>query len=151
MDDIKKEPAVALETKTEAKKTDKKKAKVIEVVLKNSKGEEVAIADYFFKGVVPPGFINTCGKPVDREDLNEAFNKIFKPDYGMLFYKAIDKEVYLVIPPIKYATTIGEEQNSINGDFQKHAISFLNEGSVNIDTLKLKLKRILPFCKFSDN
>ena len=91
-----------------------------------------------------------CGKPVDREDLLEVFNKIFRPEDNVLFYKSIDKEVYLIIVPIKYSTTIGEFNNSSEGDFQKHAISFLTEGSVNIDTLKMKLRRIIPFCKFAE-
>jgi hypothetical protein len=120
------------------------------IILKNTSGKEVDIKDYFYNGIVPPGFEGTCGKAVDREDLIGVFNKTFKPEDDFLFYKASDKEVYIVIVPIKYSTTIGDFNNSMDRDFQKHAISFLNEGSVNLDTLKLKLKRILPFCKFSD-
>ena len=119
-------------------------------ILFNSLGEQVPKEDYFFKGVLAPGFENICGKPVDREDLLSIFNKVFKPTDNFLFYKVLDKEVYIIIPPIKYSTTIGEENNSLDGDFQKHAISFINEGSVNLDTLRMKLERILKFCKFED-
>jgi hypothetical protein len=120
------------------------------IVLINTSGKEVPQEDYFFKGVVPPGFLGTCGKPVDREDLLTVFNKVFKPSDNFLFYKPMDKEVYIIIPPIRYSTTIGESNNSLEGDFQKHAISFINEGSVNLDTLRMKLDRILKFCKFDD-
>ena len=67
-----------------------------------------------------------------------------------MFYKQADKEVYLVIIPIKNATTIGDFNNSFEGDFQKHAISFLNEGSVNLDTLRQKLEKINKFVKYTD-
>ena len=87
---------------------------------------------------------------MDREDLVSVFNKVFKPEDNILFYKQEDKEVYLVIIPIKFSTTIGEFNNSIAGDFQKHAISFLNEGSVNVDSLKAKLERIQKFVKYTD-
>jgi len=123
---------------------------VKKVVLKNTIGEEVSEADYFFGGKAPSSFEASCGYAVDREDLLEVFNKVFNPKDNILFYKARDKEVYLVIIPIKYSSTVGEHNNSTEGDFQKHAISFLTEGSVNLDTLKLKLKRIVPFVKFSD-
>jgi len=120
------------------------------IVLKNTSGKEVKIEDYFFGGIVPPGFEATCGKPVDREDLVGVFNKVFKPEDNILFYRQVDKEVYLIIIPIKYSTTIGEENNSFEGDFQKHAISFLNEGSVNEDLLRTKLERINTFVKYTD-
>lgn len=123
---------------------------VKKVVLLNSIGEEVEESDYFYGGKIPSSFEGSCGAPVDREDLLDVFNKIFRPEDNFLFYKARDKEVYIIIVPIKYSSTIGDFNNSMEGDFQKHAISFLNEGSVNIETLKIKLKRILPFCKFSD-
>lgn len=119
-------------------------------ILKNVFGKEVKEEDYFFKGVIPAGFEGTCGKPVEREDLIEVFNKVFNPADNILFYKQSDKEVYIVIIPIKNATTIGDFNNSFEGDFQKHAISFLNEGSVNPDTLKAKLQRINKFVKYSD-
>jgi hypothetical protein len=135
-----------VETVVEEKKDKKVKASI----LKNVSGKDVKEADYFFGGVVPPGFVKDCGKPVDREDLIAVFNKVFKPEDNILFYKQVDKEVYLVIIPIKYSTTIGEYNNSTLGDFQKHAISFLNEGSVNLDTLKMKLNRIIKFVKYTD-
>ena len=118
--------------------------------LLNTKGEAVEDKDYFFGGVVPSGFKGTCGSPVTREDLVETFNKVFKPEDNILFYKQDDKEVYLIIIPIKYSTDIGDFNNSIVGDFQKHALSFLNEGSVNIDSLKRKLERVKTHVKFSD-
>jgi len=136
----------------EIKKETIKKEKVEkkQSILRNTSGKEVPEADYFFNGVVPAGFKGTCGNPVDREDLIGVFNKVFKPEDNMLFYKQSDKEVYLIIIPIKYSTIIGEFNNSLEGDFQKHAISFLNEGSVNLDTLKLKLSRISKFVKYTD-
>lgn len=120
------------------------------LVLINTSGEEVPQEDYFYNGVVPPGFVGTCGKAVDREDMLGVFNRVFKPSDNFLLYKALDKEVYIIIVPIKYSTTINSANNCLDGDFQKHAISFLNEGSVNLDTLKLKLDKILKFCKFDN-
>jgi len=119
-------------------------------ILKNALGKEVPEADYFFKGVIPPGFEGTCGNPVDREDLVEVFHKVFKEKDNILFYKQADKEVYIIIIPIKYSTSIGDFNDSIEGDFQKHAISFLNEGSVNLDSLRQKLERINKFVNYSD-
>lgn len=119
-------------------------------ILKNTAGKSVPEKDYFFGAVVPSGFESTCGKPVDREDLIAVFDKVFKLEDNILFYKQLDKEVYLIIVPMKYATTVGESQNSINGEFQKHAISFLNEGSVNLDSLRMKLERIKKFVKYTD-
>jgi hypothetical protein len=144
---IEKTPAEVKNESAEVKVVEKN---VKKIVLKTASGKEVPETDYFFGGKIPSGFIGTCGKPVDREDLLDVFNKVFKPEDNFLFYKALDKEVYIIVPPIKYSTTIGEFNNSMEGDFQKHAISFLNEGSVNLETLKMKLKRILPFCNFKD-
>jgi len=124
--------------------------KNISANLKNTSGQDVKDEDYFFGGVTPPGFKGTCGNPVDREDLVAVFNKVFKPSDNILFYKQADKEVYIVIIPIKNSNEIGENNNSIIGDFQKHAISFLNEGSVNEGTLKGKLERIKKFVKYED-
>jgi len=119
-------------------------------ILRNVLGKEVPEKDYFYKGIVPSGFLGTCGKPVDREDLITLFHKVFKKDDNILFYKQADKEVYIVIVPIKYATEVGESEDSIDGDFQKHAISFLDEGSVNLDTMRKKLERVNKFVKYSD-
>jgi len=140
MEEIKKEKVVVEKKEKEVKRT----------IFKNTSGKEVPEADYFFGGKAPSSFEKYCGKPVDREDLIGVFNKVFKPEDNFLFYKEIDKEVYLIIAPIKYSTTIGDFNNSLEGDFQKHAISFINEGSVNLDTLKMKLSRIVKFCKFGD-
>jgi hypothetical protein len=129
-------------------RVEKKKNK--EVVLKNVKGEKMDEADYFYGGKAFPTFNQDCGFPVEREDLLEAFNKIFDPKDDILFYKAADKEVYLIIIPLKMSSSVSESNESLTGDFQKHAISFLQEGSVNLETLKMKLKRIIPFVKFAD-
>ena len=137
-----------VETKPVVKKTVEKPKSGI--IIKNTLGKEVPASDYFYKGVIAPGFEGTAGKPVDREELIEVFHKVFKPKDNILFYKQSDKEVYLVIIPIKYATAVGEAEDSIEGDFQKHAISFLNEGSVNLDTMRQKLERVNKFVKYSD-
>ena len=134
----------------EVVKVEKKKS-----VLKNVKGEEVPEKDYFYAkdengGKPPIGFEKMCGKPVEREDILEVFNKVFKPEDNILFYKTNDKEVYLVIIPLKYSTSVGDTHESVNGDFQKHALSFLQEGSVNLTTLRMKLQRILNFVNFTD-
>jgi hypothetical protein len=132
----------------EAEKKAKKDSK--NVFLKNSSGKDVPAEDYFYKGILPSGFEGTCGSAVDREDLLSVFNKVFKPSDNILFYKQRDKEVYLIIIPLKYSNSVGEEHDSLDGDFQKHAISFLTEGSVNLDTLRQKLERIVKFVKYSD-
>lgn len=72
----------------------------------------------------------------------EVFVQYFPRKKGFLFYKMRDKEVYLVIVPLAYAKTISAANESRPGDFQRHALSFIGEGSVNLDTLKLKLERI---------
>ena len=131
------------ENKEEVVKKDKKST----IVLKNTLGKEMKEEDYFFGGRALPHFNKVVGLPVDREDLIEIFNKIFDPSLNFLFYKTLSKEVYIIIIPIKYSSVIGGFNNSIEGDFQKHAISFVGEGSVNPDTLKLKLKKIQGFVK----
>jgi len=142
---VKNDPAAKAENQPAKETKTSKKS-----ILRNVAGKEVPVEDYFFGGIVPSGFEGTCGKPVDREDLISVFNRVFKPEDNILFYKQADKEVYLVIIPIKFSTDIGEFNNSIEGDFQKHAISFLNEGSVNPDTLRAKLLKINTFVKYSD-
>ena len=119
-------------------------------ILLNTLGEKVPESYYFYKGIVPSGFERSCGKAVDREDLIEVFHKVFKPKDNILFYKQLDKEVYIIIIPIRFATTIGDFNDSIEGDFQKHAISFLTEGSVNLDTMRQKLERISKFVNYND-
>lgn len=125
-----------------------------EIVLKTIDGKDVDALNYFYKPedqelAVPTFFNRVCGKPVDREDLIEIFNKIFKPEDEFLFYKKQDREIYIVIPPIKFAD-IGSEYGSENGDYQKHAISFINEGSVNLDTMKRKLQMVAKSVNYSN-
>ena len=138
------------EVKASVVEKTKEEPKRPEVILRNTTGEKVPVSDYFFNGVVPAGFEGTCGNPVDREELLTVFNKVFKPEDNILFYKQADKEVYLVIVPIKYSSAVGDSEDSIDGDFQKHAISFLDEGSVNLDTLRKKLDRVVGFVKYTD-
>jgi hypothetical protein len=119
-------------------------------ILKNTTGKEMDEADYFFGAEAPVWFNKVCGAPVEREELLEVFNKIFSPKDDFLFYKTTNKEVYVIIVPLKYSTNVSPDNDSMKGDFQKHAISFINEGSVNTDTLKTKLKKILTFVDFKD-
>ncbi len=124
------------------------------ITLKNTLGEEVPQKDYFYstkgKDTAPSYFHDVCGQPVEREDMITVFNKIFKPKDGILFYKAMDKEVYIIIVPLKHSSVVGFEHNSIDGEFQKHAISFVSEGSVNLDTLKSKLTRVASTIKIAE-
>lgn len=129
-----------------------KKAK--KQILKNTVGEDLNPKDYFYategkKAETPATFNQICGLPVEREDLLDIFNQVFNVNDNILFYKTITKEVYIIIIPLKYSTSVGRTHESIDGDFQKHAISFIQEGSVNLDTLRAKLKRILPFINFN--
>jgi hypothetical protein len=147
-----KEPVIG-STTPRAIKSSKKPTKPL--VLKNTLGKPVEEGDYFYSkednnGKAAPSFNEVCGMPVEREDLLGVFNKVFDPKDNILFYKTSDKEVYVIIVPLKFSGSVGEEHGSIDGDFQKHAISFLQEGSVNLDTLKAKLKRIVPFVKYTD-
>lgn len=128
------------------------------VILKDVDGDDVDQADYFWPRLqkekvgdkeleptdqtAPVYFNKICGMPVDREELIDVFLLYFPRSKGFLFYKSRDKEVYLVIVPLKYATTISRQNESRPGDFQRHALSFIMEGSVNVDSLKLKLARI---------
>jgi hypothetical protein len=142
-------PVVPKEAKEIGSTGTVKKSKV-KPILKNTLGKEVEEEDYFFGGEAPVWFNKVCGMPVDREDLLEVFNKAFNPKDNFLFYKTVNKEVYVIIVPLKYSSNVSPDNDSMKGDFQKHAISFINEGSVNIDTLKTKLKKILPFVDFKD-
>jgi hypothetical protein len=128
-------------------------AKKSNIILQDTDGNDVEQKDYFYHGIdkdtgkiildtAPSYFNKICGKPVDREELIEVFNSIFDKSKKFLFYKLVDKEVYLVIVPLKYAKTVGKANESIAGDHQKHALSFITEGSVNVDSLKSKLTRI---------
>lgn len=156
----------------------KKDTKVFEgavkgILLKNVRGEDMPQADYFFLNespeeekrlalpenkkekewldsgmIAPPYFNQTCGKPVDREDLIEVFDRIFLPEDNFLFYRCNEKEVYIVIVPLKFAD-IGAETGASTGDYQKHSVSFVMEGSANVDTLKLKLQRMAGTMKYT--
>jgi hypothetical protein len=149
MEVIKKENVVV---DKEVKEEPVKEAKVKEApsILKNTAGKSVPEADYFFGGKPLSSFEKVCGTAVTREDLVAVFDKVFDPKDNILFYKNLDKEVYIIIVPMKYSDVVGPDNDSIEGDFHKHAISFLNEGSVNLDTLKAKLTRIKTFVRFSD-
>lgn len=136
-----------LENEPKNKASEKKEEKV-KIILKNTIGKVVDEEDYFFGGSALPSFNKVCGLPVDREDMLTIFHSVFKPEDGILFYKAKNKEVYIVIVPLKFSKEVGVNNNSINGDFHKHAISFIGDGSVNLDTLKLKLKRIVSFVAY---
>lgn len=141
----------ALKAAEEAKKT--------KIVLKDTDGQDVDQKDYFypelkFGKVVKTDtasifFNKVCGLPVERHDLIEIFNNAFRKDKKFLFYKQFDKEVYLIIVPLKYATTVSNSNESAPGDFQKHALSFIGEGSVNTDSLKMKLARIAAHASIS--
>ncbi len=135
--------AISIAEKKQKDEADKNKKKVS---LYNTLGEKVESKDYFYstngKDTMPPYFEEVCGRPVEREDMITVFNKIFNPKHGILFYKTKDKEVYIIIVPIKHSSIVGPEHNSIDGEFQKHAISFITEGSVNIETLRNKLERV---------
>lgn len=138
------------------KEENKPKKKTSSVVLKDVNGKDVDEKDYFWPLKVkdkdgketgeviyaPDSFHKYNGDPVTREDLLAVFNRIFDPKDGFLFYKDRNSELYLVIVPLKLAASVGEENNSIGCDFQRHAVSFLYEGSVNIETLKRKLTQI---------
>ncbi len=148
-----------------------KTKKEVVFVLKDSAGKDMEPMDYFYpytedekdsKGeIVKDGyktgdlalptkiFNQACGYPVEREDLIEAFESVFNPKDGFLFYKTPDKELYTVIVPIQMSTEIGVQHNSQPGDFQRHSISFIMEGSVNVDTLKAKLKRAAGTLNYS--
>lgn len=148
--------------KQQQKKADDEAKKHV-VILKDVDGDDVEQSEYFWprlvkevvgektpnektflptKETAPISFNKECGLPVDREELIDVFVQFFPRKKGFLFYKIRDREVYLVIVPLKYATTISTANESRPGDFQRHALSFIAEGSVNIDSLKLKLKRI---------
>jgi len=144
---------IEIKAKAEQIKKEDEKKKKNKIVLKNTAGDEMDNLDYFYsttgKDTAPAFFTGVCGKPVDREELITVFNKIFKLKDGILFYKAGDKEVYIIIVPLKHASTVGASHNSVDGEFQKHAISFITEGSVNLDTLRNKLTRVASTIKIS--
>lgn len=140
-------------------------AKKTQVILQDIDGDDVEQAEYFWPRLekekvgdkefpvtdqtAPSYFNKICGFPVDHDELKEVFLQYFPRAKGFLFYKARDREVYLVIVPLKYATTISRSNESRPGDFQRHAISFIQEGSVNVESLKLKLARVAKHSSIS--
>jgi hypothetical protein len=149
------------EDKVKMAANDKKKEKLI---LQNIDGKDMDEKDYFMEGVIenpvtkektkmcaPTYFNRVCGLPVDREDMIEVFKKVFRDNAkDLLFYKVRDREIYTVIVPLAKSTVVGYSEDSLPGDFQKHTISFIADGSVNLDTLKLKLRKIAQFFKRSE-
>jgi len=144
--------------KEEEKKAEDEKKKN-KIILKDVFGEDVSEDNYFYKktdtngkiiGGAPSYFNKVCGLPVDREELITVFNRIFDPKHGFLFYKTRDTEIYIIIVPLKHSDSVGTSNDSQPGDFQKHAISFINEGSVNLDSLKLKLTKVASTIKIKD-
>ena len=126
------------------------------IILKDVNGKDVDQKDYFYskdrkENTLGYTTLNkVSGYPVEREELLEVFNKIFNPSKGILFYKQYDKEVYIIIVPLKYASSIGTDKDSLDGDYQRHAISFIGEGSVNKDTLKQKLTKVASTIDMTD-
>lgn len=124
-----------------------------EITLKNTLLEDVDAADYFYNATGDGGkpfgsFHKVCGYPVDRADLLNTFHKVFKPEHGLLFYKDMKKELYLVIVPLNKAKYVNAMNESKDGDYQRHAISFINEGSANPDSLLKKLEMVKKFVSF---
>lgn len=135
-----------------------------DLILKDVDGADVDQEDYFFPRTedeitydnqgkevsrikastetAPVYFNKVIGMPVDREELIEVFIRNFPRSKGFLFYKRRESEVYIIIVPLKYAKTISRANESRPGDFQKHALSFVTEGSVNVDSLDMKLKGV---------
>ncbi len=133
--------------KTEGSTKEQKIEQPKDYILKNLQGEEMDPKDYFFtqegKEVVVPTFFNrVVGRPVDREDLIEEFNKAFKPSDNFLFYKKRTSEIYLVIVPLKFSSLTADNDSKPN-DYQVHSMSFINEGSVQPAMLKSKLALIV--------
>ncbi len=130
---------------------------VLPQIIKNTRGEDVDVKDYFYakpgqKAVAPNFFNKSCGLPVnpmERPELIEIFDKIFKPEDNFVFLKSKNSEVYSVLVPLKY-TEISSLEDSILGDYQLHAISFIPDGSVNFDKMKAELKKIASIIKYND-
>ncbi len=154
--------------KAEAEKAAAEEAKKNQIILRDVDGADVDQSEYFFPRDVdeidektqkvihkatnqtaPANFNKMCGMPVEREELIEVFLRHFPRRKGFLFYKSRNMELYLIIVPLKYATTINKATESRPGDFQRHALSFVSEGSVNVDSLNLKLGRIAKHTSIS--
>ena len=135
-------------TKTKVKETTPKKEskKVLSFVA--SSGALVPFGNYTYtahgaEAVEPaPHVIKKMGTPVEEDDLLDTFHKVFAAKHEFLFYKEGRKEVYTVIVPLTHVTELGAEEDSVTGECQVHAMSFIMEGSIDADTLTSKLKRI---------
>lgn len=121
--------------------------------IKNTKGEDVDIANYFYakegERVIPPPFFNKAsGYPVtDREDLIEVFDKVFHPKDNFVLLKSRQSEVYYVLVPLRYSN-INASEDSVLGDFQLHSMSFIADGGVNLDKFRMKLLQVAQLCSY---
>jgi hypothetical protein len=127
---------------------------VVAPAIKNSRGQDVPVEDYFYavegQKAVAPGFFNKAvGFPSDREDLIELFDKVFKPEDNFVLLKSRDKEVYSILVPLKYAD-IGSKDDSVLGDYQVHAISFVTDGSVNYEKFTGWLLKVAQTTKYAN-
>lgn len=128
---------------------------VVKPVLKNTRGQDVPVEDYFFakegeQAMAPSFFNKAVGFPVgpDREDLIAMFDKVFKPEDNFVLLKDAYKEVYGILVPLKYSD-IGSKEDSILGDYQVHAISFIPDGSVNPDKFASALQKVATITNYS--
>jgi len=132
--------------KKEVKAVEAKKEDKISFVC--SVGNNVPDENYVFSqepgelASAPDFFVKQIGTPVQDEELVDAFHKVFSPKDEFLFYKQSRKEIYSVVVPVKFATELGSKEDSISGDCQVHAMSFIAEGSVTLDSLSTKLTKI---------
>ncbi len=116
-------------------------------------GTDVDPGNYVFPNeegevVVSPFFHKVYGYPVDREELIEVFFEVFAPKDEVLFYKKKQNETYTVIIPLAKAS-ISLKTGAQGGDVQVHSMSFITEGSVNSQTLSLKLAAIAKALKYT--
>lgn len=127
--------------------------KVVDPKLRNTRGETVDVKDYFYApegqiAIAPPYFSKSCGTVCEREDLVQAFESIFKPEDNFILLKDQYKEVYGVLVPLSY-TKIGPKENSIIGDYMYHAVSFVSEGSANMEMFISFLKKVARMYKYA--
>lgn len=135
----------------------KEKITVIKQVLKNTKGEDVPDADYFFKGenkeVYAPNYFNQLvGYPVDPEfeEVISIFDSIFKPEDNFLLLKKRGQEVYSVVVPVAFATELMEENDPRAGEAQIHTISFTADGGFNTDKFRTFLQRVVALIDYKN-
>ncbi len=136
-------------------KADNTKAEtaVVKPILKNTRGQDVPVEDYFFakdgeQAIAPSFFNKAIGYPVDREDLVQLFDKVFKPEDNFVLLKDGYKEVYNILVPLKYSD-IGSKEDSILGDYQVHGVSFIMDGSVNYDKFATALLQVAKITNYS--